>query len=228
MSISVFLPVRKGSERVLNKNTRKFAEYEGGLLELKLGQLLKVESLEEIVVSTNDETCAGIADAFRTRSGKIRVEKRPDELGSSNTDLVDLIRYVPGIISSEDILWTHVTSPLCNADTYNRIIETYRISQDKEHDSLMTVHKFKNFLWDAASRKIINNKSHKKWPRTQDLAEYFEINSAVFLAPRSCYLEGERVGSNPFLFQMDKMTSLDVDYEEDFKIAEAVYERFYR
>ena len=54
--ISCFLPCRKGSERVLNKNTRKFAGYEFGLTEIKLNQLLKTQLIDEIVLSTNDES----------------------------------------------------------------------------------------------------------------------------------------------------------------------------
>jgi len=53
------------------------------------------------------------------------------------------------------------------------------------------------------------------------------VNSAIFITPREIYLnELDRVGKKPYLFEMDKLTSLDVDWEEDFKIAEAVYDRF--
>ena len=41
-SIAVFLPVRKGSKRVENKNTKPFAGFQNGLLELKLKQLIKI------------------------------------------------------------------------------------------------------------------------------------------------------------------------------------------
>lgn len=54
MSIAVFLPVRKGSQRVINKNNRPFANKEGGLLEVKLEQLSKLK-VSEIILSTNDE-----------------------------------------------------------------------------------------------------------------------------------------------------------------------------
>ena len=36
--IAFFLPTRKGSERVVNKNTRTFAGVEGGILKIKLQQ----------------------------------------------------------------------------------------------------------------------------------------------------------------------------------------------
>ena len=54
--IAFFLPTRKGSERVKNKNTRPFAGIEGGLIENKIRQLLCCEKIDEIILSTNDET----------------------------------------------------------------------------------------------------------------------------------------------------------------------------
>lgn len=59
--IAFFLPTRKGSERVKNKNTRPFAGIEGGLIENKIRQLLCCEKIDEIILSTNDETCMKVA-----------------------------------------------------------------------------------------------------------------------------------------------------------------------
>ena len=43
ISVKAFLPCRSGSQRVKNKNIKKFHKYKFGLVELKLKQLLKVE-----------------------------------------------------------------------------------------------------------------------------------------------------------------------------------------
>lgn len=40
--IAFFLPTRKGSERVKNKNTKPFAGIEGGLMENKIKQLVEL------------------------------------------------------------------------------------------------------------------------------------------------------------------------------------------
>lgn len=55
--ISFFLPTRKGSERVKNKNTRPFANIEGGLVENKIRQLLSTKFIDEIIFSSNDKDC---------------------------------------------------------------------------------------------------------------------------------------------------------------------------
>lgn len=62
--VTFFLPTRKGSERVKNKNTRTFAGIEGGILKIKIGQLLQVERVSSIVISTNDLETIAVAKSF--------------------------------------------------------------------------------------------------------------------------------------------------------------------
>ena len=78
--ITFFLPIRKGSQRVKNKNTRTFAGIEGGLVRLKLEQLLKSKRIHQIVLSTNDEVSMEIAKNLDPSESKIKVIQRPEEL----------------------------------------------------------------------------------------------------------------------------------------------------
>ena len=226
MSISVFLPTRKGSERVKNKNTRKFSNFEGGLLELKLKQLAKLD-VDEVVLSTNDEESIAVARNLEKDFPKLKIDIRPDALASSTTSLSDLIAYVPKIIKSEHVLWTHVTSPMADTEIYADSIKSYYEGLKNGFDSLMSVTGFQNFLWKKEKNDIINRRGDERWPKTQDLEKLYEINSAVFITPKEVYTKnGDRVGDKPFLFELNKLTSLDVDWEEDFKIAEVVYDKF--
>ncbi len=112
MKISVFLPCRAGSERVPKKNTRTFAGIEGGLLKIKLTQLISCRSIDSIVLSTNDEEVICIAESMR--NSKISIDRRPEYLATSSTSTDDLVKYVPSVISDGAVLWTHVTSPFVN------------------------------------------------------------------------------------------------------------------
>ena len=47
--------MRKGSQRVKNKNIRDFSGIEGGLTYIKLSQLLEVKEINTIIVSTDHE-----------------------------------------------------------------------------------------------------------------------------------------------------------------------------
>lgn len=225
MSLTVFLPVRKGSQRVIDKNTRRFGNFKGGLLELKLSQLKQINFVCEIIVSTNDDKCWEIATDFKAEIPNLKLIRRPDWLGASDTVLTDLIHHAAEVTASEEILWTHVTSPFCDAADYSAAIEKFEEAQKYDYDSLISGCDYREFLIDKRSGKLVNNPTSQLWPRTQDLADFFEINNAVFIASRNHYLEGNRIGSSPFFMHFDKISSLDIDDEEDFKIAESVYER---
>jgi CMP-N-acetylneuraminic acid synthetase len=227
-NISVFLPTRKGSQRVKNKNTRPFACFDGGLLQLKLNELIKVSSIREILLSTNDEASLDIGSRFCKKDDRVKVVKRPDHLAQSSTDLTELVEYVPEICESEHILWTHVTSPFVEAADYEKAIEVYFSGLENGFDSLMSAKPFKNFLWSRARNDIINRVTRQKWPQTQDLEELFEIDSALFIASRETYFtQKDRVGLNPNIFLLDSIKSFDVDWEDDFTLAELIYEKHF-
>ena len=220
--IAFFLPTRKGSERVKSKNTRPFAGIEGGLVENKIKQLLATKHIDEILFSSNDEMCIAIAEKYASDS-RLRIIPRPNELCLSTTNLQDLICYVPTITNADHILWGHVTTPLVEVKVYDTAIEQYLAKITKGYDSLVSVKELKNFLLNQEG-KLVNNTTDIPWPRTQDLEPLYEINHAIFLAKRSVYTEQKnRIGQKPLLYIMDEIHSKDIDWEEDFKIAEIMY-----
>ena len=220
--IAFFLPTRKGSERVKSKNTKPFAGIEGGLVENKIKLLLATKHIYEILFSSNDEMFIAIAEKYASDS-RLRIIPRPNELCLSTTNLQDLICYVPTITNADHILWGHVTTPLVEAKVYDTAIEQYLSKITKGYDSLVSVKELKNFLLNQEG-KLVNNTTDIPWPRTQDLEPLYEINHAIFLAKRSVYTEQKnRIGQKPLLYIMDEIHSKDIDWEEDFKIAEIMY-----
>ena len=218
--VTVFLPCRKGSERVKNKNTRAFGDVEGGLIYIKLSQLLKVDAVEQIVVSTNDDEVKRIAGSFA--SSKILIDHRADLLSSSATSTDDLIKYVPTLIKSATVLWTHVTSPFVDEKIYQNAIESY-FSNLKDHDSLMSVTKIQKFLWDEKG-PINYDATVEKWPRTQTIKPLYEINSGIFIADIDTFIEhNDRIGTRPLLYELDEKRAFDIDWEVDFEFAEILW-----
>lgn len=196
-------------------------------IENKIKQLLATNQLDEIILSTNDETCMHIAEKY-TSDSRLRIIPRPEELCLSSTNLQDLIRYVPTITNADHILWGHVTTPLAGADIYDSAIDKYLSELNAGYDSLVSVKELRNFLLDKAGH-LVNNNTNIPWPRTQDLAPLYEINHAIFLAKRDVYTQmANRIGKKPLLFLMDELHSKDIDWEEDFVIAEMMYKNLYQ
>ncbi|QIK53503.1 acylneuraminate cytidylyltransferase family protein [Dysgonomonas sp. HDW5A] len=224
MKISVFLPCRAGSERVPHKNTRTFAGIEGGLLKIKLQQLIACNAIDTIVLSTNDEEVIQLAETLS--SDKIKIDRRPEHLATSSTSTDDLVKYVPTIISEGAVLWTHVTSPFIDGKIYEEAINVYKDALSKgENDSLMSVTALRTFIWNKEGA-VNYDRNNEKWPRTQTIEPLYEINSGIFLADIDIYRNlQDRIGQKPFLFENNDIDSFDIDWEEDFFIAEAIYNK---
>lgn len=223
-SISVFLPTRKGSERVINKNTRPFCGFSNGLLEIKLNQLLKTNLVDEIILSSNDETSIEYGTKLAAKENRLKVIERPDLLALSSTNLTDLVKYVPSICSKSHILWTHVTSPFVTAEDYDNAVNRYFKAIEEGYDSLMSTKIIQNFLWSKEKNDLINRLTDTKWPRTQDLMPLYEIDSAFFIASKDIYISTQdRIGEKPFLMKQSGYKSFDVDWEDDFELGELIY-----
>lgn len=223
--VTFFLPTRKGSERIKNKNTKSFAGIEGGLVENKIKQILETRLIDEIVFSSNDEVCMEVASKYK--DSRLKIIERPMELCLSTTNLQDLICYVPTVTDAEHILWGHVTTPLCGADQYDAGIKLYFEKLNDGYDSLVGVTELKNFLLNKEG-KLINNTTNIPWPRTQDLEALYPINHTMFLAKREVYTKQKnRIGKKPLLYIMDELHSLDIDWPDDFVIAEVMYKNLY-
>jgi len=225
--VAFFLPTRKGSERVENKNTKPFAGIEGGLIENKIRQLVQSKKIDEIILSTNDEICINVVKPYALKDKRVRIIPRPKELCLSSTNLQDLICYVPTITDAEHILWGHVTTPLTGAEQYDEAIRLYFEKLTKGYDSLVGVKELKNFLLNKDGN-LINNTTSIPWPRTQDLEPLYEINHTMFLTSREVYLEQKnRIGRKPYLHVLDEIHSFDIDWPDDFTIAEVLYKKLF-
>jgi len=224
MKISAFLPCRAGSERVPKKNTRTFAGVKGGLLQIKLEQLIACKEIDSIVLSTNDEEVINIAKAIS--NDKIIIDCRPEHLATSATSTDDLVSYVPNVISDGVVLWTHVTSPFIDEKAYGDAIVKYKeLTAEGTYDSLMSVTPLRTFIWDKKGA-VNYDREKEKWPRTQTIEPLFEINSGIFITDINIYRDlQDRIGKNPYLFENDDIESFDIDWEEDFYIAEAIYQK---
>ena len=221
--ITVFLPCRAGSERVPEKNTRSFAGLEGGLLKIKLNQILKINLVDKIILSTNDPRVIEIAQNI---SDRIVIDVRSEELSLSSTSTDDLIKYIPSIITEGHVLWTHTTSPFLTNDIYSEAIKIYLENLEIGiHDSLMTVNKLQTFLWDKNGSFNYDRKI-EKWPRTQTIKELYEINSGIFINSIENYIKfQDRIASNPYLMNTKGYSSFDIDWPEDFELAEMIYKK---
>jgi len=220
MKITVFLPCRKGSQRVPRKNIKPFGKFEHGLIEIKLKHLLNASKIDKVILSTNDEEIIEYAQSLQHE--KLQIHKRDEVLSGNTTSTDDLVGHALELIPEGIILWTHVTSPFMDSQLYDDIIEKYQEVLEQGYDSLMTTSLVHGFLWNE-TEPINYDRTKEKWPRTQTIEPLHEINSAVFLNSADNYSAlNDRIGKRPYLYTLGKIEGFDIDWEDDFKIAECI------
>ncbi|WP_159992933.1 cytidylyltransferase domain-containing protein [Roseomonas sp. 18066] len=224
MDLIGFIPCRAGSERVKNKNTRPFAGFDGGLLELKLRQLQRVPELSRIVVSTNDAAVLDYAERFRQdHDPRVQPLPRPDKYGVSSTSMGEFIRdYIAYLEQDGVMVWTHVTHPLITSASYREVIAAYHAAAAQGHDSLITATKLQKFLWKDGKPFNYDN-SVEKWPRSQDIEPVYEINHGVYMMPFSVMRDtGDRIGRKPYFHAMPEHDAMDIDWQDQFDLLDEI------
>lgn len=228
MSLVAFLPCRAGSQRIVNKNTKPFLTYQYGLLQLKIQQLLNSTQIDSIFISTDEPNVNNILNLFDQNSrSKIFVHQRSQELCTSASTTDSLIFHASDILSrsfddSTDILWTHTTCPFFTASIYDRAYQLY-ITNAPSHDSLIGVKEHRSFFWDSNNIPLNYSNNNIKWPFTQSVKPIYEVTSSIFIAKLSSYrIYGDRIGIRPYLFFQDNISSVDIDWPEDFDFAESI------
>ena len=212
------IPCRRGSQRVLNKNTRPLPGYPGGLLELTLRQIFATKELAGVVLSTDDPVCIEIARGLQRPDRALTIVERPEHLAVADT-LDAFVDYVPTIMPPGAVAWMHVTSPFFDETCMDRALQRYRqgVAQG-EGDSLMGVSRIQSFLWDETGC-VSHDRALAKWPQTQDLRPLYEVNSTLFVIDRDLMARhGDRIGDRPILHQVDRKHAFDIDWPDDFTL----------
>ena len=137
--ITALIPVRKGSKRVKNKNTRSFSDT--NLLENKIRVLKEVDDIDEILVTSDCPIAKSIAKKWGVSYVDREEYYASDECpGSKN------LEYIAGQTNTEYVLFAPVTAPFVTSKTYSKVISKFKSNLDK-HDSVVTVHYPKQFFW---------------------------------------------------------------------------------
>lgn len=211
--IVAMVPVRGGSQRVPKKNTRPFADTT--LLDLKLDVLSGLEGVDDIVVTTDCEDCMAIA-----RRHGVRVHRRDAYFAGSSVTNDQHWRHIAEVTPGDVVFMTQVTSPLVRRSSHTRALRSY-IDSLERFDSLNSVTLEKKFLWQDGHPL---NYDVDRTPKSQDLPDIVSLNFAVTIVDRDTMMRrGNVVGQRPQFLELDKIESVDVDDEVDFRVAEALF-----
>ena len=213
--ITAIIPVREGSRRLKNKNLAPFAGV--SLLLHKIRQLQRTSSVTEIVVSSDSERMLEVA----TDAG-VSTQVRPAEYADEATGKSwgETVAYVAASVPGDIAMWCTVTSPLVDERVFESAINTYLEARSAGFDSLITVTRLHEYLWDTSGP--LNYALGRGHVPSQQLPELYRATFGVFVAERLSMVEWEYVhGPNPYRMVLGKRESVDVDDGLDLLCARA-------
>ena len=209
------IAVRSGSKRIKNKNIKDFSD--SSLLEIKISQAIESRQIDEVVVSSDCDRMLDIA-----KSMGVNALKRDLEYCTDSVPMNSVYEHLAKSVSSDHIVYLHVTSPLLKVETLDSCILKYK-EMSSDYDSLATVESIKRYIW--FNGKAINYDPNNH-PRSQDLDEYYCLNFAVNIISRSKMIQRKNIlGDNFYPYFLDEIESVDVDTQFEFDIAEFLYDR---
>ena len=211
--ITAVVAVRAGSQRVKNKNIRKFANT--NLLELKLNVLKKVNNLDKIIVNSDCDKMIEVA----LRHG-VEAHKRQAYYASSEATNSEFHGHIGETTDSEVIFLAPVCSPFVSVQAHEKAIDYY---YNNNFDSVTSVADVKNHLW--LNGKPLNY-DLRQVPNSQDLPDIVKLTYGITIVDRSVMRDESRVvGNNPGFYKLNDIESVDIDTEFDFLLAEMMHEK---
>lgn len=215
-TITAIVPVRKGSQRVKNKNIRPFAGKT--LLQIKLESLLQIKLIDKIVVSTDCEESTRIANEYG-----IEVHRRDSYFASSAATNSEFFHNLAINTPGDYLMYTPVTAPLIKFETYYDFINRF-VSAVNTHDSMITASYVKHHMW--LNNKPLNYNPLNS-PNTQDLPDIVKLTYGLGIIEREKMIECKNiVGQTPSFYILDEIESVDIDTPLDFEFAEFLYSKY--
>lgn len=216
--ITALVPMKGHSERVPNKNLRPFCGKP--LYHWIVHSLQQSRYVKQIAVNTDSPAIAeDIARSFRD----VKVIDRPEEIRGDFVSMNTIITYDLSQLPGEHFLQTHSTNPLLKAETIDRAIELY-LDNLPAHDSLFAVTRHNARFYHSDGSPINHNPNEML--RTQDLPPILEENSNLYLFSRESFSQigNRRIGLRPYLFEISRLEAIDIDEEDDFLLAELLWQ----
>lgn len=211
MKTVALIPIKLGSKRVPQKNIKPF--YDGTPLMSFIQKIcLESDRIDETYIYCSDEKVKDyILDG-------VKFLKRPEFLNGDNINANDFIREFMKSVDADIYVNAHTTSPFAKVETINDCIDKVKSG---EYDSAFCAENIKAFMWKDGTPINFNP---DKFPRTQDLPDIYAETSIAYVFKKETFeIYNRRVGVKPFIKEVSKIEAMDIDYPEDFEIANIIY-----
>lgn len=229
MSLNIaIIPARGGSKRLPGKNIKPLAGKP--LIRWTTQAALASGEFDMVIVSTDSQA---IADIAMQDSEIIFPGLRPVELASDTATTNDVISHVVEWVEEHyaAVGMVAILQPTSPLRTAQHIKEAVALYKNKKATAVVSVCELEHPVQycnrlpkDNSLNGFITPSVNK---RSQDLEPFYRLNGAMYIFERRFVGSLSNIYSDgAFAYVMDKYSSVDIDDEFDFKMAEFIKSHF--
>lgn len=217
-SIVGLIPARMGSIRVKCKNLRMIAGRP--LIYYSIKALQESTRLDDIYVNSENDLIGMVAERYG-----IKFYQRPKELATSTSMIdeyiYDFLKHIP----CDVLAVVNPTSPFLTGQEIDAAIDHFLIH---DYDTQLACTNIRTHCF--LNGKEINFSTKGKHPRSQDIPPVQALNFAVTIWKSDAFVrqyeeKGYAVYTGKLgLYAFEGLSTIDIDWEEDFVLAELIME----
>lgn len=209
MKAACFIPIKANSERIPGKNLRVLNGKK--LYQYICENVKEANVFDDIYIDTNSNEVAEYAKSM----GFHVIERKP-ELAQNTANGNDLLVYHFEQFPVYDYYFQlFATAPYMQPETIRACY--HRLISSEEYDSCFTALENHSFYWFAGTP--INYRPGIL-PRSQDMMPVVEETTGLYgIANESLARYRCRIGRKPYIHYVSKFEAVDINTEEDFKVA---------
>jgi len=227
--ILAIIPARGGSKGVPRKNIVKISGRP--LIDYTIQSALKVDMIDNVVVSTDDYEIADISKKLGAQVPFIRSRHLSTDKAQSAPVVIDALKRMEEIlnIKYDAVLMLQPTSPLRTSKHIKKSLDLFFSQQCDSVVSVVSVggtHPFR--MKRLIGNQLINYIDQGFWdmrPR-QELPPVYIRNGSIYLIDRDVLVDkGQLIGENCLGMIMKDEESVNIDSRLDLKLAELLLEK---
>lgn len=222
MKLLAIIPARGGSKGIPRKNIKMLAGKP--LIAWSIESALQVQSIETVIVSTEDEEIAAVAKKF----GAEVPFMRPLELAQDDTPSISTVMHAIERLPNYDwVLLLQPTSPLRSVDDIEGIVKFCSDEGAPSAVSITEVSKHPFWMYQRDDHKRLQPLIHNRpdITRRQVLPRAYALNGALYLARTEWLIANKAfIGPETLGYVMPDERSVDVDTPMDWLLAENLIE----
>ena len=222
------IPARGGSKRIPRKNIRDFLGKP--IIAYSIETALRSGLFEEVMVSTDDEEIAQIAQEYGARVPFLRSQAASGDRATTAEVLAEVLQSYASAGEEFDYgCCLYPTAPLVRASS---IKEAFGLIISKGYDSVFPVLRYGYPIW--RSLKLEDGRAVMNWPehlsgRSQDLPAAFHDAGQFYWFGVKSFLESRALFThNSGAIELSELEAQDIDNETDWALAEMKYELLHK